>query len=155
MHLVLWLISGVAHDLDLMLQDLFPDAIPSPLREEYGFTDDIALDHESFANHATLLEQFMRGAGPDAAFLEGGPADACGEYRSRKSLFAETPTSDSCDGRTTPTSTSSPSPPPPAPPPRSVPPPPADYSAHLQGSMGAQVSVALSVGEVPFLSITN
>ncbi|GFU17087.1 protein sprint [Trichonephila clavipes] len=138
------LISGVAHDLDLMLQDLFPDAIPSPLREEYGFTDDIALDHESFANHATLLEQFMRGAGPDAAFLEGGPADACGEYRSRKSLFAETPTSDSCDGRTTPTSTSSPSPPPPAPPPRSVPPPPADYSAHLQGSMGAQSTMVSS-----------
>lgn len=89
------LISGVAHDLDLMLQDLFPDAIPSPLREEYGLTDDIALDHESFANHASLLEQFMRGTGPDAAYL--GPPDPGSEYRSSKSLFAETPTSDSCD----------------------------------------------------------
>ncbi|XP_035210359.1 protein sprint-like isoform X3 [Stegodyphus dumicola] len=144
------LISGVAHDLDLMLQDLFPDAIPSPLREEYGLTDDIALDHESFANHATLLEQFMRGAGPDTSFL--GAEDPSGEYRSSKSLFAETPTSDSCDGRTTPTSTSSPSPPPPAPPPRSVPPPlhyPADYSAHLQGmqassSVGAQSAMVSS-----------
>ncbi|GIY40286.1 protein sprint [Caerostris extrusa] len=139
------LISGVAHDLDLMLQDLFPDAIPSPLREQYGFTDDIALDHESFANHATLLEQFMRGAGPDGAFLESGSADACGEYRSRKSLFAETPTSDSCDGRTT--STSSPSPPPPAPPPRSAPPPLAP-PAHALGAQQAGLVSSSSVSSV-------
>lgn len=102
-------------------------------------------------SHASLLEQFMRGAGPDGTYLE--PADPSSEYRSSKSLFAETPTSDSCDGRTTPTSTSSPSPPPPAPPPRSIPPTsllhyPGDYSASVQGvpassSAGAQVLLVL------------
>lgn len=94
----------------------------------------------------------MRGAGPDAPYL--GPSDPGSEYRSSKSMFAETPTSDSCDGRTTPTSTSSPSPPPPAPPPRSMPPPstlhyPGDYSANIQGvpassSVGAQVSFSFA-----------
>lgn len=101
----------------------------------------------------------MRGAGPDATYL--GPTDPGSEYRSSKSLFAETPTSDSCDGRTTPTSTSSPSPPPPAPPPRSLPPAsllhnyPGDYSANVQGvpassSAGAQVLLSFL-----FLSASN
>lgn len=101
----------------------------------------------------------MRGAGPDTTYL--GPTDPGSEYRSSKSLFAETPTSDSCDGRTTPTSTSSPSPPPPAPPPRSLPPAsllhnyPGDYSANVQGvpassSAGAQVLLSFL-----FLSVSN
>ncbi|KAG8198130.1 hypothetical protein JTE90_006883 [Oedothorax gibbosus] len=149
------LISGVANDLDLMLQDLFPDAIPSPLRDEYGFADDIPLDQRAFANHGALLEQYMRGTGPEPFPVEPLPPGSSTEYRSSRSLHLppaeDTATSDS--GRTTPTS-ASPSPPPPAPPPRCPVAPSVAAQAHLS-SAAASILGAQQPGMVSSSSVSS
>lgn len=126
------LISGVAHDLDLMLQDLFPDASLLPLTDQYGYPTHFSPD-DPFVCHTALFEQFMRGTA-DNGSRDAPQSESSGEYRTSQSLagIGGASTSEVSDGRTTPSAASIS---PPSPPPRTT--PLSIYSSQLQPGGGA------------------